>query len=92
MSVLTINGTTDAEGFGESRRTWAVACTDVFGRPYEMRITAYRGPGGGLGMQCPTGEFGFVDADHVEDVSWVIHEAMHFLGRGGRGCTPNCGS
>lgn len=92
MSVLTINGATDAEGYGDNRRTWALPCTDAFGRPYEMRITAYRGDRPGLGMQAPTGEFGFVDADRVEDVQFVINEAMRFLGVGGRGCIPNSGS
>lgn len=92
MSVLTINGATDADGPEGYRRTWALPCTDAFGRPYEMRITAYRGANGGLGVQAPTGEFGFVDANRVEDVAFVINEVMRFLGLGGRGCIPNSGS
>lgn len=92
VSVLTINGATDAEGYGAERRTWTLPCTDVFGRPYEMRITAYRGANPGLGVQAPTGEFGFVEADRVEDVRFVINEAMRFLGLGGRECIPNSGS
>lgn len=89
MGVLTINGATGAEDTPEvDRRTWALACTDVFGRPYEMVITAYRGSKPGIGIQCPSGEYGFVDVDHVRDLSYVLNEAKRFVGWGVRSCLP----
>lgn len=89
MSVLTINGATEGTPEDVERRTWALACTDVFGRPYELRITAYRGPTPGIGIQSPTGEYGFVDVNHVRDLSYVLNEAKRFIGLGARTCTRN---
>lgn len=91
MSVLTINGAAETEGApdGHDCRTWVIACTDAFGRPYDMRITARRGSHPGVGVQSPTGEYGFVDANHVAELAYVLAEARRFLGVGVFTCTPN---
>lgn len=84
MSMATINGANTGKADSEHRRTWAIACTDTFGRDYEMTITAYRGgclacSPPGIGVQSPTGEYAFVHVNRVGDLSYVLNEAKRFL-------------
>lgn len=90
MNALAADGAPGAEGTpGEGRpslrHSWAVSCTDAFGRPYQLSITADRSPlQPGIGIKAPTGEFAYVDVDHTTDLIRALTEASRFLrGLGG---------
>lgn len=93
MSVLTITGVDATDGAPGSnphpnRRTWVMACDDVFGRPAEVTVTAYRRPNPGIGVHVPGGEFGFMFPHQVPDMYRVLAEARAWLGlKGGCQCT-----
>lgn len=89
MSVLTINGTTNTDGTSgdensEQRRSWALDCTDVFGRPYSLTITAYRSPKPCIDIKAPSGEYAFVEVNRAGDLAFVLTEARRFV-HGGQG-------
>lgn len=80
VTTSPIDGDSDAHGMpGDLRRAWALDCTDAFGRPYVLMVTAYRAPGAGIGFKAPTGEYAFLDADRIGDLDYVLAEARRFI-------------
>lgn len=84
MSALEAGGAPHANGTPDEehalRCTWVVSCTDVIGRPYELKITAYRAPlQPGIGLKAPAGEFAYVDINHTPDFVRALTEAHSFL-------------